>query len=73
MLNKKRALVAAVLISAMMGAVAYVHAARSQMTEITYFDAQGEIVGEVLYPCSGRVQSWGITTQSYYIETIPCF
>lgn len=73
MLKKKRALVAAVLISALMGTVAYVHAARSQMTEIIYLDAQGDIVGEVLYPCSGRVQSWGITTQNYYVETTPCF
>ena len=73
MLNRKRRFIAAALIAGLMAVAAYVQAARSQMTEIIYLDAEGNIVGEVLYPCSGRVQSWGITTGDYYIETTPCF
>jgi hypothetical protein len=72
MLKRKSTFIAAFLIAGAMAAAAYVHAARTEMTEIIYFDAQGDIVGEVLFPCAGRVQSWGITTDDYHIETFPC-
>ena len=40
--------------------------------EITYYDAQGNIVDEKSYYCGSRIYSWGQTTSIYDRIDFPC-
>ena len=71
MTSRKTKLLAAALILASLTAGA-AWALPANGFEITYYDTQGNIVGEKSYYCGSRIYSWGQTTAIYDRIDFPC-
>ena len=67
---KKKTLVVAVVLAGL--AVGAVSALPNNGFEITYYDAQGNVVGEKSYFCGSRIYSWGQVTSIYDRWDFPC-
>lgn len=67
---KKKCLVAAVMLAGVVAGAA--SALPANGFEITYYDAQGNIVGEKSYYCGSRIYSWGQVTSIYDRIDFPC-
>jgi Family of unknown function (DUF6289) len=67
---KKKTLVAATLSSMLIAGAAL--ALPADGWEITYYDAQGNIVGESTYLCGSRIYRWGQVTSIYDRIDFPC-
>lgn len=67
---KKTSLVAAVVLAGLVAGVA--SALPANGWEITYYDAQGNIVGESSYYCGNRIYNWGQVTSIYDRIDFPC-
>ena len=60
---KTKSLAAALILASLSAGVAWALPANG--FEITYYDAQGNVVGEKSYYCGSRIYSWGQTTSIY--------
>lgn len=67
---KKKTLAAAAVLAGL--AAGAVSALPSNGFEITYYDTQGNIVGEKSYYCGSRIYSWGQVTSIYDRWDFPC-
>lgn len=67
---KKKALIATLVGSALAAGV--VSALPATGYEITYYDVEGNVVGERSYYCGPRVYGWGQITPIYDRIDFPC-
>jgi Family of unknown function (DUF6289) len=68
---KKRLLIGSLALSVLLAGGAAM-ALPANGWEITYYDAQGNIVGESSYYCGSRFYKWGQVTTIYDQITFPC-
>lgn len=69
---KPRVLLSIAVAATLLSSYAFAEITRPKETDILYFDEYGNLVGEIFYPCVGRVIRWGVVTDSYQTIEISC-
>lgn len=68
----RRAFIPLIIGGTILSGYAFAEMTRAKETDILYFDQYGNQVGEIFYPCVGRVIRWGVTTENSQTFEIDC-